>query len=249
MQYKIFLNYRRQDSAGHVGRVSDWLNRFFDPWTIFLDVDGLLASQKFDAKIEAALKSTTVFVAIIGPNWVRAFEGRDSGTDFVQREIKYALQIKGVLVIPVLVGGAKMPDKTQVPEPVHGLIDLHAIEIHDNDFQGGIARIVQQIEQLSSLRRKNESKDVKVGCVTCDGKRMHSQSTLVKTTHVEPGSSYYHEGENVTSVDTTIYRQVQIRSCKGCGAAHLHVMSWDQDTTEDDEATHERFEIVAYRQA
>ncbi len=247
MQNKIFLNYRRKDSAGHVGRIFDWLTKYFGPRSVFLDVDGLLASQNFEARISGELNTCSVFIAVIGLHWGAAFEGRDGSEDFVQREIVSALEKKGLLLIPVLVGGARLPEKGQVPEALHGLLLRQALEVYDNDFAGGVEKIVAQIEGQSGLRRKKETRDVKVECVICASERMHSQSAPSAIQHFEPGTQVYNGEEFVTSLDTIVSREVKLRCRKGCGTTHLQVTSWDNETTDDDGASFERFEVKAYR--
>ena len=37
----IFISYRRDDSAGHTGRLSDLLRSQFDPKQIFLDLNSI----------------------------------------------------------------------------------------------------------------------------------------------------------------------------------------------------------------
>src|SRR6185436_9411242 len=66
---KIFLCYRREDSAGHAGRVYDRLNRRF-PGRVFMDVAGIGVGTRWAEVIEQTLGSCEVAVILIGKRWI-----------------------------------------------------------------------------------------------------------------------------------------------------------------------------------
>ena len=47
MSAKIFISYRRDDSAGHAGRVTDRLEREFGRDLLFMDVDAIPLGTNF----------------------------------------------------------------------------------------------------------------------------------------------------------------------------------------------------------
>jgi hypothetical protein len=106
---KIFISYRRDDSAPYAGRVSDQLKRHF---RVFIDVDSLEAGDHFRDAIEQYVTSCDVLIAVIGPRWMDADDtGKrrlDEENDLVRLEIATALR-RGIRVVPGLVGAAKMP--------------------------------------------------------------------------------------------------------------------------------------------
>ena len=74
-----------------------------------MDVDNLLAGQRFDRELEKALGETDVFIAVIGPRWMELLGERASGErDYVREEIAGALK-RGIVVIPVLVERTPLP--------------------------------------------------------------------------------------------------------------------------------------------
>src|ERR1700752_1555576 len=107
----IFINYRREDTAGHAGRLHDVLNKRFHG-AVFMDVDKIEAGQDFVDVIDEAVGKCRVLIVMIGRQWlsVANLDGRrlDNPDDFVRREIAAAL-IRDVTVVPVLVEGAGMP--------------------------------------------------------------------------------------------------------------------------------------------
>jgi hypothetical protein len=55
MAGKIFISYRRDDHAAAAARVRDGLASRFGKAKLFIDVDNLLAGQRFDEELAKAL--------------------------------------------------------------------------------------------------------------------------------------------------------------------------------------------------
>src|SRR5205085_8407252 len=109
---KIFISYRRDDSAGHAGRLFDRLNEHFGHERLFMDVDHIEPGEDFVQVIEAAVASSAVLLAIIGRHWLTTGDATarrlDNPNDFIRLEIATALA-RNIRVIPVLVQDASMP--------------------------------------------------------------------------------------------------------------------------------------------
>ena len=73
MAGRIFINYRRDDERSTAARIRDRLAAVFGTANVFMDVDNLLAGQRFDKELEKALAETDVFLAVIGPKWTELF--------------------------------------------------------------------------------------------------------------------------------------------------------------------------------
>ena len=67
---RIFINYRRQDSEGYVGRLFDHLIQHFDRNDVFMDVDNIKPGSDFVTQLEEAVALCDVFIAVIGPQWL-----------------------------------------------------------------------------------------------------------------------------------------------------------------------------------
>ena len=108
---KIFLSYRREDSAGIAGRIYDRLCVHFGPHAVFFDVDSVVYGVDFQEHIESVLSQCNVFLAVIGPNWageINAGRRIDNPEDWIRIEIEAALR-QGLPLIPVLIDDARMP--------------------------------------------------------------------------------------------------------------------------------------------
>ena len=97
---KLFISYRRDDSADVTGRLHDRLNSHFGEGTIFLDTDNIPFGMDFRTCIGDAVNQCDVLLAVIGDRWLDAnyADGPEQGSrrlddprDFVRIEIEAAL--------------------------------------------------------------------------------------------------------------------------------------------------------------
>lgn len=145
----IFINYRREDSAGHAGRLFDHLSGRF-PSRVFMDVDTIGPGIDFVEVIEQAVGCCEVLIVVIGNEWLdaRDADGRrrlDNPSDFVRLEIAAALERK-IRVIPVLVKDAAMPRPDDLPPDLVKLTRRNAIELSDARFAFDVDRLIQAVE-------------------------------------------------------------------------------------------------------
>lgn len=141
---RIFVSYRREETAGYVRALFDRLRgRFGDE--IFMDVESLREpGVDFVDAIERAVGSCDAEVVLIGKQWlaITDTDGRrrlDDPHDWVRVEVAAGLKRK-ILVIPVLVQGARMPRAEDLPEPLSGLWRIQALELSDArwDYDVGV---------------------------------------------------------------------------------------------------------------
>jgi ABC-type amino acid transport substrate-binding protein len=150
-QGRIFISYRREDSAYPAGWLFDRLADSYGKGQIFKDVDNIEPGEDFVERITAAVGSCDVLLALIGPQWLTIADERgrrrlDSGDDFVRLEIEAALTRK-VLVIPILVGGASMPDADQLPPSLAKLVRRQALELSPNRFEFDTGRLLKVVDK------------------------------------------------------------------------------------------------------
>ena len=91
-----------------------------------MDQSNIDPAQLFPNAIERAAGSCHALLAVIGKDWA-TIPGRDgrprleNPEDWVRREIETALDRDGVVVIPVVVGGGRVPDPEELPESLRPL--------------------------------------------------------------------------------------------------------------------------------
>ena len=69
---RIFISYRRSDTAGHAGRLYDYLKNYFGAERVFFDVDTIEAGTDFEKKINAELDHSQVVLVLIGKAWLNS---------------------------------------------------------------------------------------------------------------------------------------------------------------------------------
>lgn len=69
MSGKIFINYRRDDSAASALGIGQYLAQEFGRRNVFIDVD-IGAGAEFPVVLERRLAECKVLLAVIGPNWL-----------------------------------------------------------------------------------------------------------------------------------------------------------------------------------
>ena len=142
-QPKIFISYRRDDSAVHAHSLNAELVTAFGAAQVFFDVKAIHYGEAFAPEIERNLKDSDVVVAVIGPLWptLAGDDGRpriQRAGDYVRHEIATALGT-GKRVIPVLVEGARMPAKASLPA------DINALTFSDRQIGEDAQRLVEAI--------------------------------------------------------------------------------------------------------
>jgi Tfp pilus assembly protein PilF len=147
----IFINYRREDSAGHTGRLFDRLGARL-PGRVFMDIDNLEPGVDFVEVIEKAVGSCQVLIVVMGHEWlgVKDAAGRrrlEDPADFVRLELATALQ-RNIRVIPVLVQGAPMPRAEELPADLAKLARRNAIELSDGRWAYDVDRLIHTIEEV-----------------------------------------------------------------------------------------------------
>jgi tetratricopeptide (TPR) repeat protein len=149
---KVFISYRREDSAGHSGRLYDSLQAHLGADGVFMDLRGIDSGQNFADVIHTAIRSSDVLLAVIGREWLSCTgtNGRrlDDPHDFVRTEIATALAL-GTPIIPVLVDGTSMPRAASLPDLLKPLSKRDAHELSDERWSYDVGRLIVATEKLT----------------------------------------------------------------------------------------------------
>jgi hypothetical protein len=145
----IFISYRREDTAGHAGRLCDRLSARFGDDRVFMDVQDIQPGQHFPQSIDRSIAGSDCVIAVIGPRWLELLHARGTGEDFVRHEVRSALE-RGVTVVPVLIGGARMPPARDLPADLARLSHLNALELRDERFDDDVQRLEEQLRGVLS---------------------------------------------------------------------------------------------------
>jgi hypothetical protein len=163
---KIFICYRREDSADVTGRIYDRLVERFGREQVFKDVDSIPLGLDFRTHLQEMVGACDVVIAVIGERWLSG--GREGGRrlddakDFVRIELEAALQ-RNIPVVPVLVGGAQMPSSSDVPSTLVPLVYRHGMAVRpDPDFHHDVDRLIRGLlpSQQGAARRASMEQDM-----------------------------------------------------------------------------------------
>lgn len=148
----IFISYRRQDTAAYAGRLYDRLMAHFDASKIFMDIDSIDPGADFVAVLTEKMRLCDVLLVVLGPDWVSICDANGNlrlsdPKDFVRQEVAMGLERK-IHVIPLLVGGAKMPVEDELPQAISALTRRQAVVISDNYFHRDVDALIQTLHKI-----------------------------------------------------------------------------------------------------
>jgi TIR domain len=147
----IFICYRHDDSAGWVQALYNELKGRFGPRRVFIDHD-IPGGTKFPVRIMNEIQRASVFLVVIGKDWLPAStwdrSRLESPDDWVRQEIAAALKRRKINIIPVLVHGASMPERTRLPQDLAPLLQWNAVHVRPNAWDQNVAELFRMIEKL-----------------------------------------------------------------------------------------------------
>jgi hypothetical protein len=158
---RIFISYRRGDTAAYARRLYDALVERFGDDQVSMDIDAIEPGVDFVERVEHAVDSCDVFISLIGPDWLTVSDSRggrrvDDPADFVRREIEAALD-RHVRLIPVLVQGAEMPPGDELPAPLAPLARRNALQIRDTTWHEDVRRLIATLEKVEGTAARYEA--------------------------------------------------------------------------------------------
>jgi hypothetical protein len=146
---RVFLSYRRGDAGGYAGRLADALVQRLGPRSVFQDVTAISPGQDYTVAIDRALADSDAALVVIGPGWLTAVTPQGArrlleADDYVRLELARALG-RDIRVIPVLVGGARLPEAAELPDDLQGLAQRQAVELHDETWHHDVDGLVRSL--------------------------------------------------------------------------------------------------------
>jgi hypothetical protein len=148
----IFITYRREDTQGFAGRLDDDLSERFGDTLIFRDRE-IQAGDDFVVRLRETLDAADVALAVIGPRWTdaRDRDGQrrlDRADDWVRLELETLLG-RGIPIVPVLVGGARMPGSHELPDSLEALARRQAFPLSDLRWHVEVNELATRLAALS----------------------------------------------------------------------------------------------------
>ena len=146
---RVFFVYRREDSAALTRRLSEALAPYFGIEGLFLDVMSIEPGADWQTTIATAARSAPVVLVVIGQNWVGPW--LDHPSDIMRIELATVLTRPDARVIPVLVAGAELPNRDQLPDDLAPLLTRQAIVISDDHWERDVEALIEVIDRWATL--------------------------------------------------------------------------------------------------
>jgi hypothetical protein len=161
---RIFISYRRDDAAAHANLLRVHLTNHFGQHAVFMDVNkrALPPGADWPSVLEEEAESCDALLAVIGPHWLKIEDAAGKRRildpyDVLRAEIRSALQ-RRAYVVPVLVGGAPMPQPDELPEDLSRLARINALVLHDDDTsEFAVKQLIEAIEAALKAQAKRKA--------------------------------------------------------------------------------------------
>jgi len=149
---KVFICYRREETAAHAGRLYDAMVARFGERNVFMDVD-IAPGVDFVERITEVVSRCLVLIVVMGRSWatVKDEDGNPriaDPDDFVRLEVETGLRRSDVTPIPVLVGGARMPRREDLPPELQPIARRNALELSDARWGYDVGRLNTTLDEL-----------------------------------------------------------------------------------------------------
>lgn len=212
----FFISYRRDDSAGHVGRLYDTLAARFGAAQIFVDIDHIGPGEDFVRVLDGAVAKSLVMLVVIGKRWLvdeSGYSRLQNPGDWVRLEVVAGLQ-RGMRVIPVLVQGASMPNARDLPHDLRDLTTRNAFELSDLRWRDDVQRLIAELDRIVTAAHKEAvaaarakaSADARVHASEHDGDARSGKgirwSWIAAAAVLVLIAGFYYRGKSAQSGDT-----------------------------------------------
>ena len=148
---RLFISYRRRFDHASARLLKEQLTEAFGEGAVFRDVDDIRPGDAFPESIRKAVEACDAFLPLVSPGWLGVIGELRDPEDFVRREIAAALG-RPAPVIPVLLGGASMPEPEDLPDEIKDLASRHACELSDSRWDYDVRRLIEVIRALTRSR-------------------------------------------------------------------------------------------------
>ncbi len=153
---RVFLNYRQDDTGPAALLLYERLAARFGAANVFLDVKSVGLGTRWLDEIKSHGAQGGVLLALIGPHWLASVKDRPWSADgqaaqvedYVVMELEFALGRWPGTVIPVLVGGARMPDAVSIPRPIRAIAGWEAAQLRLMSFEEDFAQLLAKLDLL-----------------------------------------------------------------------------------------------------
>ena len=146
---RIFVSYRRADSAAVVDHLYGRLVAKYGRKCVFRDIDNIPIGQDFRVYIREMLEDCDIVLAVIGRKWCG---GKGAASRIMQDDDPVRIEVEEgldsrALVVPVLVNGAAMPSQASLPRSLEAFPSRNAATLATGlDFEHHLASLFGKLD-------------------------------------------------------------------------------------------------------
>lgn len=155
---KVFISYRRSDDALDASKIAEYLRQCH--YDVFFDTESIDGGEEYERVISQNISDCDVFITLIGVSWnSKAGLARLSEpSDFVRREISFAIR-SNRNILPVLVGGAKMPCFSSLPQEISKIGSLQFLDFNKEIGAQEKKQLLENTKTLSKNSNENTKRN------------------------------------------------------------------------------------------
>lgn len=155
---RIFISYRHSGGLDYAEHLEQALKGAYPSMHVFRDQSFLVPGQDFVDQLREEIDKTDVFLALIDKNWIGG-KGKMSRLhnrkDILRREVARAFN-KDVIVIPVLLDGSRMPNRSDLPDELNTFSQLHAQNLSESGFDNDFGLLQSAMIRLLTTKKLEE---------------------------------------------------------------------------------------------
>jgi hypothetical protein len=165
---KIFISYRREDTEPFANHLKSELEKYVGKSKVFLDSKDIPLGRDWSDVLQRSVMGSDCLLALIGPKWLDIEDSQtkkrrlDNPNDVVRQEIRGALKNKKVRVVPVLVGDARMPEQTDLPDELKELAARQNFELRQRRWEDDVRALAERLTLISRSTLAKSSTGIKV---------------------------------------------------------------------------------------
>ena len=142
---RVFLSYRRADTASVTRQLHHFLSTRFGQQSVFMDIETLIAGVDFREVLRKQIESCDIFIILIGREWTARINEPD---DFIALEVGFAIDLQK-LIIPVLIDDEKVPQASILPEKLEEITYRPFLRLRQSNFVEDAERLAGAIQSSS----------------------------------------------------------------------------------------------------
>ncbi|MCN9243804.1 toll/interleukin-1 receptor domain-containing protein [Streptomyces sp. RY43-2] len=147
----VFINYRTGDGDKTAALIDHELSRRFGRDRIFRASKSIAPGSPYPDGLLTGLRSSSVVLAVIGPDWTNFQSRLRDPEDWVRKEILEAFTCE-IPVVPVLDGRkTDRLSRDRLPAELAQLADLQSVPFDGHDTETGLKRLGDLVAELAEL--------------------------------------------------------------------------------------------------